>query len=290
MTLSSQTIKELRDKSGAGMLDCKKALEESEGNVEKAIEWLRKKGVNTAQKKSSRDASDGLITVTIKDQTAVMTEVNAETDFVAKNEIFADFCKKVTLTCLQNEVTDVDTLKDLIFDNSGKTVANTLTELISKLGENIIIKRLIRLSDGNLRYQKYLHNSINNDSGKIGVLLVYKCDVHDKNVEELSKNLCMHIAATTPKSIDKEGLDKEIVAKEKIIFKEQLKDSGKPENILEKIIEGKIKKFYEDVCLLEQTFVMENNLKIKELISNFNNDNSINFSVQAYHIFKLVQE
>ena len=145
MTLSSQTIKELRDKSGAGMLDCKKALEESEGNVEKAIEWLRKKGVNTAQKKSSRDASDGLITVTIKDQTAVMTEVNAETDFVAKNEIFADFCKKVTLTCLQNEVADVDTLKDLIFDNSGKTVANTLTELISKLGENIIIKRLIRL-------------------------------------------------------------------------------------------------------------------------------------------------
>ena len=223
MGLSSQTIKELRDKSGAGMLDCKKALEESEGNVEKAIEWLRKKGINTANKKATRDASDGLITAKIKDGSAVLLEVNAETDFVAKNEVFTDFCENLSITCLTNDVQDVSSISNLNFSGTEQKVGDVLTDLIAKLGENIVIKRFIKLSNKTEKYQKYLHNSINENSGKIGVLLSYECDENNEKVSDLSKNLCMQIAATTPKSVDRESLDSKLVKNEELIFREQLK-------------------------------------------------------------------
>ena len=290
MVLSSQTIKELRDKSGAGMLDCKKALEESEGNVEKAIEWLRKKGINTANKKASRDASDGLITAKIKDGMAVMLEINAETDFVAKNEVFTDFCENLSLTCLSNDVQDINSLSNLNFIGTDKKVCDTLTDLIAKLGENIVIKKFIKLSDKTQKVQKYLHNSVNENSGKIGVLLSYECDELNDKVTDFSKNLCMQIAATNPKSVDRKNLDPELVEKEEVIFREQLNNSGKPDEIINKIVEGKINKFYEEVCLDEQIFVMDGKIKINKLISNFNDENSFNFRIINFYIFKLGQE
>ena len=290
MVLSSQTIKELRDKSGAGMLDCKKALEESEGNVEKAIEWLRKKGINTANKKASRDASDGLITAKIKDGMAVMLEINAETDFVAKNEVFTDFCENLSLTCLSNDVQDINSLSNLNFMGTDKKVSDTLTDLIAKLGENIVIKKFIKLSDKTQKVQKYLHNSVNENSGKIGVLLSYECDELNDKVTDFSKNLCMQIAATNPKSVDRKNLDPELVKKEEVIFREQLNNSGKPDEIINKIVEGKINKFYEEVCLDEQIFVMDGKIKINKLISNFNDENSFNFRIINFYIFKLGQE
>ncbi|MAJ67260.1 MAG: elongation factor Ts [Rickettsiales bacterium] len=290
MVLSSQTIKELRDKSGAGMLDCKKALEESEGNVEKAIEWLRKKGINTANKKASRDASDGLITAKIKDGMAVMLEINAETDFVAKNEVFTDFCENLSLTCLSNDVQDINSLSNLNFMGTDKKVSDTLTDLIAKLGENIVIKKFIKLSDKTQKVQKYLHNSVNENSGKIGVLLSYECDELNDKVTDFSKNLCMQIAATNPKSVDRKNLDPELVEKEEVIFREQLNNSGKPDEIINKIVEGKINKFYEEVCLDEQIFVMDGKIKINKLISNFNDENSFNFRIINFYIFKLGQE
>ena len=290
MVLSSQTIKELRDKSGAGMLDCKKALEESEGNVEKAIEWLRKKGINTANKKASRDASDGLITAKIKDGMAVMLEINAETDFVAKNEVFTDFCENLSLTCLSNDVQDINSLSNLNFMGTDKKVCDTLTDLIAKLGENIVIKKFIKLSDKTQKVQKYLHNSVNENSGKIGVLLSYECDELNDKVTDFSKNLCMQIAATNPKSVDRKNLDPELVEKEEVIFREQLNNSGKPDEIINKIVEGKINKFYEEVCLDEQIFVMDGKIKINKLISNFNDENSFNFRIINFYIFKLGQE
>ena len=290
MGLSSQIIKELRDKSGAGMLDCKKALEESEGNVEKAIEWLRKKGINTANKKATRDASDGLITAKIKDGSAVLLEVNAETDFVAKNEVFTDFCENLSITCLTNEVQDVSSISNLNFSGTEQKVGDVLTDLIAKLGENIVIKRFIKLSNKTEKYQKYLHNSINENSGKIGVLLSYECDKSNEKVSDLSKNLCMQIAATTPKSVDREGLDSELVKNEELIFREQLKNSGKPDEIINKIVEGKINKFYEEVCLNEQIFVMDGKIRINKLISNFNNENTLNFKIINFYIYKLGQE
>ena len=290
MVLSSQTIKELRDKSGAGMLDCKKALEESEGNVEKAIEWLRKKGINTANKKATRDASDGLITAKIKDGLAVMLEINAETDFVAKNEIFTDFCENLSLTCLNNDVQDINSLSDLNFMGTDKKVCDTLTDLIAKLGENIVIKKFIKLSDKTQKFQKYLHNSVNENSGKIGVLLSYECDELNDKVSDFSKNLCMQIAATNPKSVDRKNLDPKLVEKEEVIFREQLNNSGKPDEIINKIVEGKINKFYEEVCLDEQVFVMDGKIKINKLISNFNDENSFNFKIINFYIYKLGQE
>ena len=290
MVLSSQTIKELRDKSGAGMLDCKKALEESEGNVEKAIEWLRKKGINTANKKASRDASDGLITAKIKDGMAVMLEINAETDFVAKNEVFTDFCENLSLTCLSNDVQDINSLSNLNFMGTDKKVSDTLTDLIAKLGENIVIKKFIKLSDKTQKFQKYLHNSVNENSGKIGVLLSYECEELNDKVTDFSKNLCMQIAATNPKSVDRKNLDPELVEKEEVIFREQLNNSGKPDEIINKIVEGKINKFYEEVCLDEQIFVMDGKIKINKLISNFNDENSFNFRIINFYIFKLGQE
>ena len=290
MGLSSQTIKELRDKSGAGMLDCKKALEESEGNVEKAIEWLRKKGINTANKKATRDASDGLITAKIKDGSAVLLEVNAETDFVAKNEVFTDFCENLSITCLTNDVQDVSSISNLNFSGTEQKVGDVLTDLIAKLGENIVIKRFIKLSNKTEKYQKYLHNSINENSGKIGVLLSYECDENNEKVSDLSKNLCMQIAATTPKSVDRESLDSKLVKNEELIFREQLNNSGKPDEIINKIVEGKINKFYEEVCLNEQIFVMDGKIKINKLISNFNDENTLNFKIINFYIYKLGQE
>ena len=290
MGLSSQTIKELRDKSGAGMLDCKKALEESEGNVEKAIEWLRKKGINTANKKATRDASDGLITAKIKDGSAVLLEVNAETDFVAKNEVFTDFCENLSMTCLTNDVQDVSSISNLNFLGTEQKVGDVLTDLIAKLGENIVIKRFIKLSNKTEKYQKYLHNSINENSGKIGVLLSYECDENNEKVSDLSKNLCMQIAATTPKSVDRESLDSKLVKNEELIFREQLNNSGKPDEIINKIVEGKINKFYEEVCLNEQIFVMDGKIRINKLISNFNDENTLNFKIINFYIYKLGQE
>ena len=290
MALSSNTIKELRDKSGAGMLDCKKALEESEGNVEKAIEWLRKKGINTANKKATRDASDGLITAKIKDGSAVLLEINAETDFVAKNEVFLDFCENLSLTCLINDVQDVASLSNINFSGTEQNVCDVLTDLIAKLGENIVIKRFIKISSKTQNFQKYLHNSINENSGKIGVLLSYDCDQNNSKVAEFSKNLCMQIAATNPKSVDRESLDSKLVEKEELIFREQLNNSGKPEEIVNKIFEGKINKFFEEVCLDEQIFVMDGKIKVNKLISNFNNENTLNFKIINFFIYKLGQE
>ncbi len=286
MSFTPEDIKKLRDKTGAGMMDCKKALDETK-DIDKAIDWLRKKGINTAQKKSERSATDGLITIKIDDITGVILEINSETDFVAKNETFQEFCENISSLCAKNKIQNLDDLLDSSFDSSGNKVKDELTNLISKLGENIVIKRLKIINDTNLKLQKYLHNSVSENSGKLGVLLSYSVKEDNVNVSELSKQICMHIAATEPKSIDIDSLDSSLVSKEREIYKDQLKSSGKPDNIIEKIIEGKIKKFYEDVCLLEQPFVIDNKIKIKDVISEFNKNNNLDLTIKNYFIFKL---
>lgn len=290
MNFSSEDIKELRDKSGAGMMDCKKALDESNGDVNKAVEWLRKKGINTAQKKSSRSASDGLVTVNINEEAGVILEVNAETDFVARNENFQKFCNDLASTCLEHNEDNIEKLLELKFFSEEIVVKQKLTEIISKLGENIVIKRIKIFKKENYLLQKYLHNSINDNSGKIGVLLSLQADEKNDLVDNFSKNICMHIAATDPKSKNVDDLDKTLVDKERIIYYEQLKSSNKPKDIIEKIIDGKIKKYYEEVCLNEQFFVMDNKVKIKDCISTFNKENNLNFKVIDFIIYKLGQE
>ena len=287
MNFSSEDIKELRDKSGAGMMDCKKALDESNGDVDKAVEWLRKKGINTAQKKSSRSASDGLVTVKINETKGVIIEVNAETDFVARNDNFQKFCDDLSLCCLMHNEANIENLLKLKFLSEDVDVKDKLTEVISKLGENIIIKRVKIFNNEKFFIQKYLHNSINENSGKIGVMLSFSASEKNELIDNFSKNLCMHIAASDPKSLDIDSLDKIIIDKERSIYVEQLSASDKPENIVEKIVDGKIKKFYEEVCLNEQFFVMDNKEKIKDCVSTFNKENNLNFKIEDFVIFKL---
>ena len=286
MSFTPEDIKKLRNKTGAGMMDCKKALDET-NDIEKAVDWLRKKGINTAQKKSERSATDGLVTIKIADSIGVILEINSETDFVAKNEYFQEFCEATSMLCVKNNIENIDDLLDSSFENSGNKVKDELTNLISKLGENIVIKKLKLVNDPKLKLQKYLHNSVSENSGKLGVLLSFSAREINNDVNDISKQICMHIAATEPKSIDIDSLDKSLISKEKDIYKDQLKSSGKPDDIVDKIIDGKIKKYYEDVCLLEQPFVIDNKIKVKDVISEFNKNNNLDLNIKNYFIFKL---
>lgn len=288
MSNNPDKIRNLREKTGAGMMDCKNALEESNGDIEVAIQWLRKKGINTAEKKSSRDASDGLVTVMTRDNSGVIIEINSETDFVARNENFQEFCSQLSNLCLEKNISSIEELMNSKINDETR-VEELLTNMISKLGENIVINRLSFLSETNSKYTSYIHNQVNSSSGKIGVLLVYKCSQVNDIVTKLAKNLSMHIAASNPMSLDVNDLDTNLVHREKEIYFEQLKESGKPNNIIEKIIEGKVNKFYEEVCLLQQYFVMENKLKVGNYIENFNKTNNLDFKVDKFLIFKLGQ-
>ena len=290
MLVKQENIKLLREKTGAGMMDCKSALNETDGDLERAEEWLRKKGINTAQKKSAREASEGLITVSIKDSSGVIIEINSETDFVARNENFQKFCLDITNLCLIKKIDDKEALLKSEFSDSGKTVEDELTNVISKLGENIVIKKLNYEFGKGYFFQKYLHSAISENSGKIGVLLSFNAKHFNEKVDLFSKQLCMHIAASDPIAMEVENLDQEIINKERAIYHEQLKSSGKPENILEKIVDGKIKKFYTEVCLLEQIFVIDNKTTIKESIINFNKENSEKFEINNFIMYKLCQD
>ena len=284
--ITSENIKKLRTKTGAGMMDCKKALEEVNGDLNAAADWLRKKGISTAQKKSSRDASEGLITISLNSNIASIIEINCETDFVARNEDFQNFCLSLSDLILEKKITNLEELSEVNF-KEGSKVKDGLTAMIAKVGENLVIKRLKFISEKSLKAQKYIHNSVNENSGKIGVVLSYLCD-KDFNEEKIfSKNLCMHIAAMEPKSINSDDLNKNLIEKEKEIYFEQMKDSGKPKEILEKIIAGKINKFYEEVCLLEQFFVIDNKMKIKDSIKKFEKENNCNFEIKDFTFFKV---
>ena len=279
--ISSENIKNLRLKTGAGMMDCKKALEENKGDLNAAADWLRKKGITTAQKKSSRDASDGLITIEENRNHAVIIEINSETDFVARNEDFQIFCKKIARYALDKKIKDLNYLIDL------DIIKADLTSMIAKVGENLVIKKLKFIGEGQSLVQKYIHGSVNSNSGKIGVVLDYTCNESNTNLDDFTKNLCMHIAATDPKSLTREDLDLKLVNNEKEIYKEQLKNSGKPDEIIDKIVIGKINKYYEEVCLYDQFFVMENKKKIKEYIIDFEKNNNCVFNIKNFTVFKV---
>ena len=283
--ITSEKIKNLRLKTGAGMMDCKKALEEVNGDIDGAVDWLRKKGISKAQKKSARDASEGLVTISINNRSAAIIEINCETDFVARNQDFQKFCNKLTNLVIKKKILNVDDLlNDHLDDN---LVKNELTSMISKLGENIVIKRLRYVEGDNVLFQKYVHNAVNDNSGKIGVLLEYMANPNFKDEENITKNLCMHIAATDPKSIYPEDLNDELIDREKAIFNDQLSNSEKPKEIIEKIVEGKISKFFEEICLAEQFFVMDNKVKIRQFVNNYNKKYDCDLIIKNFIIFKV---
>ena len=273
MSISAKEVQELRKISGAGMMECKSALSEANGNVDNAFKLLREKGIAKAEKKSLRDANEGLIGIQMKNNHASIVEINSETDFVSRNSEF------------QKLLTDVLTLSMKNIDSEDKTKSDAsklINEAIGKIGENIVLKRVATMK-GNLF--SYMHNSIADNMGKIGVILNLDCE--NKNIEEIGKNICMHIAASSPKSISAQDLDQSIVKNEKDILRQQLKDTGKPENILEKMMDGKMKKFYEENTLLDQKFVMDPSITVNEYIAQCAKELGSDISVREYLRFEL---
>tara|TARA_B100000989_G_C19528984_1_gene468559 strand:- start:1383 stop:2261 length:879 start_codon:yes stop_codon:yes gene_type:complete len=286
--ITSEKIRTLREKTGAGMMDCKNALLEVKGDLESAVDWLRKKGVNTAAKKSVREATDGLITISENDTQMSILEVNSETDFVARNNNFQQFCLNLSKTILSNQFGSVNDILDSIFYQSDKKVSEELTNLISKLGENIRIKRFDILSKSSNEFlSSYIHNAVNPNSGKIGVILKAKSSENVPDLDVFLKNISMHIAATEPKSISPDDLKEEIVNREKSIYIEQLEKSDKPKDIQEKILNGKVKKFYQEVCLLNQSFVMDNQLSIQQYINDQMKKYGCVINIQSFLFYRV---
>src|SRR3954471_2951778 len=253
--ITAATVKELREKSGAGMMDCKKALSETSGDMEAAVDWLRTKGLAAAAKKSSRTAAEGLVGVAVSGTKGVAVEVNSQTDFVAKNEIFQGFVRDVTAVALEQGA-DIDALKALQLPQGG-TVEEVLTNNISTIGENQVLRRAKQVAVTKGAVVPYVHNAAAPGLGKIGVLVALESDAGVDVLEPLGKQIAMHIAAAFPLALDEAGLDKDTLERERAIATEKAAESGKPADIIAKMVEGGVKRFAKENALLSQLFVMD---------------------------------
>lgn len=263
--ITAALVKELREKSGAGMMDCKKALTATEGDLDAAIDWLRKKGLSAAAKKSGRVAAEGLIGVASAPNVAAMVEVNAETDFVARNETFQDFVTTVALIALETGE-DVEAIKAASFPGTQHSVAEQLTQMVATIGENMNIRRarVLRVESGVVA--TYVHNALKPGLGKIGVLVALEAPTEIDGLEQLGRQVGMHIAATRPDALDIDAVDPAALERERSVLSEQARASGKPEGIIEKMVEGRIRKYYEEVVLLEQVWVHDGESRVRAVV------------------------
>jgi len=279
-------VKNLRDMTGAGFLDCKKALEANDQSIEKSIVYLRKKGLAKANKKSSRQTNEGAIGLYSNEEKTVLIQINTETDFAAKNEVFLNFMNEIGGFALEvdNINISLESFVKLSFRN--KIISEYFTDIITKIGENIILSQLIIVpnNDGCM-ISTYIHNAYKKNIGKIAVVLKSKINEIDEESKILGKNLCMHIAASKPFALSIEKLNKNLIKKEREIQIETIKSSGKPNNILEKILEGKMKKFYSDSVLLEQPYILDLDKTVKQIITEFSKRN--NFEIIDYKLIVL---
>jgi elongation factor Ts len=264
MSVTAALVKELREKSGAGMMDCKKALNETSGDMDAAIDWLRTKGLAAAAKKSGRVASEGLVAISVSGTLGALVELNSETDFVSRNDDFQTFAK--TLSSLALTASDIEALKAMDYPNTGRTVAEELTHKIATIGENMSLRRMEKVSVESGAIVPYIHNATADGLGRIGVLVGLSSSADSAVLSGVGKQIAMHIAATTPASISVDDLDPEMVARERDVLIEQAKASGKPQEIAEKMVEGRLRKYYEEVVLLEQTFVIDGETKVGNVI------------------------
>ena len=265
MSVTAALVKKLREKSGAGMMDCKKALGETDGDMDAAMDWLRTKGLAAAAKKSGRVAAEGLVGIAVAGTKGAVVELNAETDFVARNSEFQSFVSSLAELALG--VNDLETLKGVDFPNTGRTVADELTHQIATIGENMSLRRMGALEVLNGAIVPYVHNATAEGLGRIGVLVALESTASEASLTALGKQIAMHIAATSPASLSVEDLDAETVARERDVLIEQAKASGKPQEIAEKIVEGRMKKYYQEVVLLEQTSVIDGETRIADVIA-----------------------
>ncbi|MBI1309514.1 MAG: elongation factor Ts [Proteobacteria bacterium] len=257
MTITAQMVKDLRDSTGAGMMDAKKALEENAGDMQKAVDWLRQKGMAKAAKKSGRAAAEGIVWAVSNGKTGVMVEINSETDFSARNEQFSGFVKAVADAALKAGKGDVDGIKALKMP-SGETVEAALTNLVATVGENMQLRRAAMLESKTGNVGAYVHMG-----GKIGVLV----SVEGADVGEVARQVAMHVAASNPAALDRDSIDQDLLAREKAIYEAQAAESGKPAPVVQKIVEGRVNKYLEEVCLVEQPFVMDTDRKVGKVVS-----------------------
>lgn len=265
--ITASLVKELREKTGAGMMDCKKALAETGGDLEGAVDWLRKKGLAAAAKKSGRVAAEGLVAVATAGTVGAVVEVNAETDFVARNDKFQGFAAKAAELALAG-AGDVEALKQAAYPGTSHSVQDELTSLIATVGENMNLRRSVRLSVPAGVVVSYVHSAIAPGLGKIGVLVALESTGDAAKLAELGKQIAMHIAAARPDALDIADVDTSALERERNVLAEQARASGKPENIVEKMLEGRIRKYYEEVVLLEQTYVIDGETKVRKVVEN----------------------
>lgn len=267
--ITAGMVKDLRDKTGAGMMDCKSALAETNGDMEAAIDWLRKKGISKAAKKAGRAAAEGLVGVAVGNDVGALVEVNAETDFVARNEEFKGFVKSAAQLALE-ESGDLDRLLTRKIGNA--TVQQTLTDMVAKIGENMSVRRTIALAVDPGVVSAYVHNASSPELGKIGVLVALRSTADKAKLNSLGKQIAMHVAAAAPLALTPAHLPKEVVDRERAIQTEIAKQSGKPDNVIEKMMEGRMRKFYEETVLLQQTFVIDGETRIDKVIEKASKD------------------
>jgi len=282
--ITAGLVKDLRDKTGAGMMDCKYALTETGGDMEAAIDWLRKKGISKAGKKAGRVAAEGLVGVAVSGNAGALVEVNAETDFVARNEEFKSFVKSAAAIALA-ESGDLEKL--LAARHGASTVQQTLTEMVAKIGENMSVRRTIALAVNPGAVAAYVHNAPSPELGKIGVLVALKSTADKDKLAALAKQIAMHVAAAAPLAISSEHLSKDVVDRERAVQTEIARQSGKPEAVIEKMMEGRMRKFYEETVLLSQTFVIDGETQVGKVLEKASKDLGALITIEGFVRFQV---
>ena len=283
MSSITELIRELRDKTGAGFLDCKKSLEDNNNDIEKSIETLRKKGLAKASKKSDRAAIEGAVGVYSNKNITALIKVNSETDFAAKSDTFLDFLDNLGNMVLEKN-TNIDKEQFLKSQFEKGTVQDYFNSMIAKIGENLILNDLLIKENKNSKYSFYIHNSYRKNIGKIISIIEYSTNENNTDIEALSKNLCMHIAAMKPESMDVNDLDKNLVNNEEKIQRELILNSGKPSSIVEKILEGKMKKYFSEITLLNQSYILDQDKTVRDII---NQHSKYEFNIIAFDLINL---
>lgn len=263
-TITAAMVKELRETTGAGMMDCKTALNETGGDIEAAVDWLRKKGLASAAKKAGRVAAEGLVGMAAEENTGALVEVNSETDFVARNDQFQDMVSTIAKVALKTD--NAEQLSAMPYGSEDRTVAEQLTEMVGTIGENMVLRRSARIQVSDGVVATYMHNAEAPGLGKIGVLVGLESAGDKAKLEELGRKIAMHVAAANPLAVTQEDIDPAVIERERAVLIEQAKESGKPAEIAEKIVEGRIRKFYEEVALMSQTYVIDGESKVEAAV------------------------
>ncbi len=285
--ITAALVKELREQTGAGMMDCKAALDENDGVMEAAIDWLRAKGLSKAAKKAGRAAAEGLIAVMCDQKRAVVVEVNSETDFVARNEDFQKLVSNIAEVALQHGG-DRDAIGATSYPASAKSVDEIVSEHVGSIGENLQFRRMALLEDEGCVFGAYVHNAVTDNLGKIGVAVALKYAGEKRDeVAALARQVAMHVAATSPVCVNPEEVPADLINREREVLTEQARQSGKPENVIEKMIEGRIRKFYEEICLSKQTFVIDGENSVEKALQLAGKDLGADISLSAFVRFGL---